>query len=143
MRNRGTGRLQAGEGGGVRCWGANNAGQLGDGNAPNIAAAPVAVSSISTAVDLLVGQIHSCAVLADKTVRCWGSNGNGCLGNGGTGNSGTPVAVTGLVDAVSGDANGSHSCARKSDGTVACWGWNNDGQLGNIGNGKVPVSVVQ
>jgi len=83
------------------------------------------------AMDVAAGTLHNCAVLGDGTVRCWGWNVNGQLGDGTQNNAGARVAVTGLTNAEAIAVGWSHSCALKDDGTVSCWGLNGNGQLGN------------
>ena len=80
--------------GAVQCWGANNYGQLGNGTTtmPDAGAA-VLVSGVSGATAIVAGNGFSCALLSDHSVKCWGNNGNGELGNGTTTNSPTPVQV--------------------------------------------------
>ena len=128
----------------VECWGSNSSGQLGNGNAnaqPNAQA--TVVPGINSAVAVSAGDQFSCAVLADGTVRCWGANGSGQLGNGTLDASPFPVIVTGISTAVSVSAGGSHACAVLSDSTTQCWGNNLSGQLGNASNvdSTVPVLV--
>src|SRR5205814_142039 len=67
-----------------QCWGYNSNGQLGHGSNINAANPAVAsgLSSVTNAVAISAGGFHSCAVLANGTVKCWGDNGNGQLGNG-------------------------------------------------------------
>jgi alpha-tubulin suppressor-like RCC1 family protein len=87
----------------------------------------------------------SYALLSDGTVRAWGWNGWGELGDGTTVARWTPVAVSGLsgVAALAAGGKGGHSCALKTNGSVSCWGMNTFGQLGNGGttDSSVPVSV--
>ena len=73
----------------VRCWGQNDLGQLGNGTndpVPNRPSTfnptPVTVSGITTAVAVSAGGWHTCALLQDGTVRCWGDNTWGQIGNG-------------------------------------------------------------
>lgn len=82
-------------GGTVKCWGSNQWGELGNGTTttwttPNL---PAHVSGITTATAVATGAAHSCALLSDSTIRCWGYNGAGGLGNGTTNDSTTPVTV--------------------------------------------------
>src|SRR5262249_2621340 len=77
------------------CWGRNDSGQLGNGSPPTAAAAvPVQVSGITGAVSVVAGRSHTCALLAGGTVKCWGVNDRGQLGNGTiTASSGVPVGT--------------------------------------------------
>ncbi len=92
--------------GSVMSWGANGAGQLGDGNTTG-SDVPVPVSGLSEATAVAAGSGHSLALLRNGTVMSWGSNGFGELGTGSTTDSDVPVAVAGLaeVTAISGGAN--------------------------------------
>src|SRR5438876_262301 len=74
----------------VQCWGRNVDGQLGDGTTANPStgppgsSVPVAVSGIRSADAITAGAYHTCALLADGTVQCWGRNHQGQLGDGTT-----------------------------------------------------------
>jgi alpha-tubulin suppressor-like RCC1 family protein len=131
--------------GSVQCWGWNEYGQLGDGTAGKdvVRRAPVTVVGLTGVKDLALGENHSCALLADSTVRCWGSNELGQLGNGSRTASKTPVAVKDLTGVTELIAGGYHSCARLGDDTVRCWGSNGDGQIGDATteNRRVPTAV--
>src|SRR5256885_15114742 len=61
---------------------------------------PVAVSGIAGAASITTGAYHTCVLLGDGTVRCWGRNGDGQLGDGTPTNSATPVPVAGVTGAV-------------------------------------------
>jgi alpha-tubulin suppressor-like RCC1 family protein len=87
------------------------------------------------------GASHSCAVLADGRVLCWGGNRDGQLGDGTTTDSAAAVAVPGLTSATSVAAGRFHTCAGLGSGGAACWGRDSDGQLGN-GNFTGSVSPV-
>jgi alpha-tubulin suppressor-like RCC1 family protein len=128
----------------VKCWGDNNSGQLGDGSATHYSSTPVSVSGISTASQVSAGSYHSCALLDDGTVKCWGVNDYGQLGDGSTTDSSTPVSVSGIANATKISVGSYYSCALLSGGAVKCWGYNYDGELGNgstIDYSSTPVSV--
>jgi pimeloyl-ACP methyl ester carboxylesterase len=78
-------------GGGVKCWGANTNGALGLSPALVGSAPPTAVVGVSSAIAVSNGSRHSCALISDGTVKCWGDNNYGQLGNGSTIPSFTPV----------------------------------------------------
>jgi alpha-tubulin suppressor-like RCC1 family protein len=120
--------------GGVKCWGGNLFGQIGDDqNCGGFCFTPVDVSGLTTGVSALTaGNTHSCAITSLGGVKCWGYNGTGALGDGTTTDRHTPTDVSGLTSGVTALAGGSvHTCALTSAGGVKCWGWNQYGQLGN------------
>jgi alpha-tubulin suppressor-like RCC1 family protein len=129
---------------GVRCWGSNNDGQLGNGTTAD-ATKPVKVKGLpSDAQSVSNGYSENCALVHGGGAWCWGYNGYGELGNGTTTSSSTPVPVTGLPGNLAQISAGfEHACALLSDGTVQCWGLNSHGQLGNgsTSNSTTPVPV--
>jgi alpha-tubulin suppressor-like RCC1 family protein len=117
----------------VKCWGANETGQLGDGGACGKAClTPVDVSGLAGNVTAIAaGGAHTCAVMSGGGVECWGYNCCGQLGDGTRTSRKTAGPVSGLDEKVTAIAAGSgHTCSLASDGEVSCWGYNRDGQLG-------------
>jgi alpha-tubulin suppressor-like RCC1 family protein len=120
--------------GGVRCWGSNTAGELGDGTTTQ-RPSPVAVTGLANGVQkLAVGGVHTC-VITQGSVQCWGGNGAGQLGDGTLVNHPSPsTAVTLGAPAVDLAAGSGHTCAVAAGGAW-CWGQNTYGQLGD-GSGQ-------
>jgi alpha-tubulin suppressor-like RCC1 family protein len=130
--------------GGLKCWGGNFEGQLGDGTSSNYKTTPVDVSGMTGGVSTLTaGGRHTCA-LTTGGVQCWGYNFEGQLGNGTTTDSPTPVDVSGLLSGVSAImAGGHHTCALTAAGGLKCWGWNAYGQLGDGTSAIYSTTPVQ
>ncbi|MBN2191937.1 MAG: hypothetical protein JW751_03910 [Polyangiaceae bacterium] len=126
------------ETGDVRCWGDNTHNQLGLGNTdPHGTDEPYEIPLIElggTAVDIDAGVNHTCALLSNQTVRCWGRNNYGQLGLGdNAAHTSTPmnlgaISVGGSVSRIA--IGGNTSCVRLTNGDIRCWGYNNRGQLG-------------
>lgn len=125
--------------GGVKCWGLNLDGQLGNGESGNVHTAPVDVASVANAIAVAAGGNFSCALRSSGTVVCWGGNLSGQLGNGTLNGTSTPAVVSNLSGAVAIAAGDAHACAVKTDGTVVCWG---DGTNGQLGNGSTTTSLT-
>lgn len=123
----------------VWCWGQNLYGQLGRGTVSLRElqpADPVTLPSPGRARAITAGTNHTCALLVDGRVSCWGQNSAGQLGVGVAGDRSTPsdpIALQGSGRAKAISAGGSHTCALHTDGTIACWGANVYGQLGDGG----------
>jgi alpha-tubulin suppressor-like RCC1 family protein len=143
----------------VVCWGNNEYGQLGQGNMNNIgdgvgvtvAATPaIDLGTGRTAVAISAGDLHTCALLDNASVKCWGSGGNGRLGTGDTNDRGIdvnemgdallPINLGAGVSAVAVTTGGAHTCVLLNTAAVKCFGNGADGKLGigsqaDIGDG--------
>ncbi|WP_437648574.1 RCC1 domain-containing protein [Sorangium sp. So ce362] len=134
----------------VKCWGENGSGQLGRDDTidqgdqanemQNLQA--VYLGANRTAKAISAGAEHSCALLDDDTVKCWGHNGYGQLGLESSSNRGDAAGEMAVLPAVSlgsgrtakaVSAGRNHTCALLDDNTIKCWGRNHRGQLG-LGN---------
>jgi alpha-tubulin suppressor-like RCC1 family protein len=119
------------------CWGANSAGQLGNGDGPD-QDTPVRVDALQTRtlVEITTGDDHSCAIDDQGAVWCWGDDAHGQLGAPGLGAStSTPVQVstaTGMTDPVVDiAAGGDTTCAATATGKLYCWGQGDQGEVGD------------
>jgi len=136
-------------GGAVKCWGANGEGELGVGDllprgglAGSMGAAlpTVQLGAGRTAKQLALGDRHSCAILDNGSVKCWGRNDQGQLGLGDTRSRGGAAPDTGDAlpainlgngrTAKSITAGSRHTCAILDNDSLKCWGYNDAGQLG-------------
>jgi len=148
------------DGGALKCWGNNLNGELGLGDTQRRGDAPgemgdalptVSLGAGRTVVDVRAGFSHTCALLDDGTLKCWGYNNSGALGLGDTSDRGKTAAQMGdSLPAISlgsgrvarGFACGiDHTCALLDNGALKCWGSNNSGQLGlgdKLGRGASP-----
>jgi alpha-tubulin suppressor-like RCC1 family protein len=132
----------------VECWGANDKGQLGDGNFTDQPTKVPALTGSNTdactnpaagvcnaASQVSAGGDHTCAVLLNQTIACWGDNAHGELGVGSIGGvADVPVTVEGLPGpALSVSAGQYDTCAIIAAHGAWCWGEGGSGELGNGG----------
>jgi len=133
--------------GSLKCWGWNGYGQVGDGSiSTRLTPRTVNLGTGMTALNVSTSFFHTCAILNDSSVKCWGANIDGSLGDGTTEQRVTPTSVN--LDAGRGALAISarserHTCALLDNSSLACWGSNGDGQLGvqNSSNQPNPVYV--
>jgi alpha-tubulin suppressor-like RCC1 family protein len=150
-------------GGQIKCWGSNEAGQLGLGDTSNRGRKPeemgealpfVDLGSGSRAVQLSLGARYSCALLDSGRVKCWGSNERGVLGLEDTKNRGDAPGQMGdnlpAIDlgssakAIAVSAGFDHACVVLEGGQAKCWGGNVGGELGledDTDRGQSPQSM--
>ena len=134
----------------VKCWGANDVGQLGQGDTDSRGDSagemgddldPVDLGAGRTAVAIAAGGVHTCALLDDGAVKCWGDSAlraarpgrhATCRGDdaGEMGDDLDPVGLGAGRTAVAIAAGDVHTCALLDNGIVKCWGFNLDGELG-------------
>lgn len=137
----------------ARCWGDGGYGQLGQGSRSNLGDGanemgehlpPIDLGTGQTVQKLACGKFHTCALLHGGSVKCWGSNSAGQLGQGSTAQLGDDANEMGdhlpIIDlgfgrtAVDIAAGGSQSCAILEDGSAKCWGdgiGNSPGEMGD------------
>jgi alpha-tubulin suppressor-like RCC1 family protein len=143
-------------GGTVECWGYNGDDELGSTSTASCngvdpcSSTPVAIPGLSGVQAIAVGNAsavladHACALLSSGTVKCWGYNGNGEVGNGTISTSGgiaTPVTVSGITTATAIQAHQYGACALLTGGSVKCWGSGTNGELGNGSTNASPTPV--
>ncbi|NDG84787.1 MAG: choice-of-anchor D domain-containing protein, partial [Proteobacteria bacterium] len=138
--------------GSAQCWGRSTSPTpyLGNGGSSSSFQSPVTVTLGTglTATAIAPGVTHSCVLLSNSTIKCWGVGSSGQIGNGATSAQATPQTVSNITTAIQVGSGNLFSCALLSNKTVWCWGANNLGQLGNApgewGTGTdsaVPVQV--
>jgi alpha-tubulin suppressor-like RCC1 family protein len=122
------------EDGRVRCWGEGWNGMLGDGDTSiHAVASPKLIENLFHVKQIDLGHSHSCALMEDGRVQCWGDGWAGKLGDGDTSfhSSGIPKFVGGLSNVSQIDLNGAGACALLANGRVQCWGYSFAGVLGD------------
>jgi len=125
----------------VLCWGGNFAGQVGSGTSGDSVLSPAPVIGIGTAKTVQGGLAHTCALLNDGHIHCWGANWGGQLGNGTRTDSSLPVAVSVIDTARQVTVGYQHTCAVVEGGAVMCWGNNLFAHLSKEGP-SLPKPIV-
>ena len=119
--------------GAARCWGENNYGQRGDQSRVDRLSSAAVAGLGAGVIEVSAGQRHTCAILSDGSLRCWGLNLDGQLGDNSEGYRPLPMPVQGVSSAARVTAGKNHSCALTAAGAMGCWG---DGDYGQLGNGE-------
>ncbi len=141
----------------LMCWGNNGNGRLGVGD-NNLRTTPTDVTAVGndndgnpyTVKSVAAGGKHTCALLSNNTVVCWGDNGKGQIGGGSGANktiSGTVGGPLGSTTASRISAGWQHTCAvLTTDKPVKCWGSNAWGQTGggtpSLGANKTATEIA-
>jgi alpha-tubulin suppressor-like RCC1 family protein len=131
--------------GGVKCWGINSKGQLGDSTETDRSAPADVLRLAGTAGSVAAGYDYTCTLMRAGNLRCWGNNEFGQLGDGTNAVRHTPVDVQGFGEKALAPSAGFYTtCAMTGGGGIRCWGNNLYGQLGNgaAANSNVPAEVV-
>ena len=142
----------------VKCWGANDHGQLGLGDidargddpnemGDNLPAVSLGLPSGVRVTSIAAGDAHTCALLSNGTVKCWGFGENGRLGSGDDASRGDEADEMGValpvVNVGSGrtvkaiTAGAAHTCALRDTNDVVCWGVGAAGRLGTQGRDNI------
>lgn len=127
----------------VRCWGWNRFGQIGDGTLTNPHPQIHTITEIRDPVRVAAGPAHTCALEAAGTVKCWGHNLYGEVGDGTFVQRLSPTEVIGITEATDLVVGYDTSCALELGG-MKCWGGNAEGQLGDgtTTDSALPVDVI-
>jgi alpha-tubulin suppressor-like RCC1 family protein len=127
---------------GLYCWGYNDDGQLGIGSTVDQTTKQQVTGLPALPIDVAAGASHTCALLADATVACWGDNSSRQLGQAGGDMSTSPLVVPGLSGVAQIEASGATTCAILIDTSVRCWGDNLVGQLGSNPQRLAPATMA-
>lgn len=123
----------------VMCWGSNSCGQLGIAGNLKASARPMLIKGITNAVAISAGTEHSCVILENEKVLCWGNRSCGQLGDGsadekclegGCSPVVSPVELRGIAGAAKVTTGQDHTCILSNDQTITCWGGDTWGQIG-------------
>ncbi|HOW29171.1 MAG TPA: hypothetical protein PK685_00640 [archaeon] len=128
----------------IMCWGNNQYGKLGDGTTTDKNTA-TPVLNVENAMQISIGSEYGgCLREHNGTVKCWGRNNFGQIGDGTNTDQNTPTQVLQITDAIDIDSGNGHNCAVLSNNELKCWGQNSAGQLGDDTwvNKSVPTTTV-
>jgi alpha-tubulin suppressor-like RCC1 family protein len=120
------------------CWGLDNEGQVGDGEA-TVATAPRRIGTFEDWASVSAGDFHTCGIRHGGKLYCWGNDLYGQRGDGVNDTVKTaPLRIGTFEDWFNTSAGGNHSCAVRTNGKLYCWGYDNSAQVGD-GNNPDPA----
>ncbi len=123
------------------CWGANDRGQLGDGEVES-RDLPAAVVGELEFAQISAGLAHTCGVTRGGDAYCWGADDRGQLGDATTTSRSAPVRVNSNLNFRLVRTGSNHTCGLTTNGEIACWGANTVGQIGD-GTSNIRTSPVR
>ena len=151
--------------GSAKCWGQGTHGRLGLGSSSFYGRSvsdmgdnlpTISLGTSKRALSMSAGRYHTCAVLSDHSLKCWGRSNVGQIGQGNTldvgdssGEMGEALPIVNLgssktaLFSFAGGVDAQHSCALLNDGTVKCWGSGDNGMLGQGGTDNVGDAANQ
>lgn len=108
----------------AKCWGKNLYNRVGSVLNDRLILTPAAVNELHDVIAIAPGGEHTCALTIAGTIKCWGNNGYGQVGDDTTRNRKSPTAVANLTGGIKSVATGyATSCALTQTNSVVCWGW--------------------
>ena len=127
----------------LHCWGNNENGQLGDGSAPSDKSSPVSITVGGDAVAVSAGGAHMCVIFSStsKSLKCWGDNSFGQLGDGGTNQQNDANSVSAILTGITTlEIGAKQTCAVDTTRMLHCWGGSSGGSV--VGDGSTSNQVT-
>lgn len=128
--------------GSVHCWGDGQNGKLGYGDTSDRNSPGEAIPDLTNVTQISSGSSHTCALVENGSVHCWGAGGNSQLGYGNSNERQSPgEPIPGLTNVVHISAGNLRTCALLEGGSVSCWGAGYLG-YGNTSGSSTPGGAV-
>lgn len=125
----------------LKCWGFNDAYQLGDGTLTN-RLSPTVIDGGTNYSEVDAGHQHACGITTSGVLKCWGHNDTGQVGDGTTVDVTTPTVIDGGTNYASISVGNEHTCGITTGGVLKCWGSGGNGELGNVTGARETSPVV-